>query len=449
MGRGAGAGGWLWALVLVASIHLLTTPGTWFVTDQAEYLFAANRLVTRRTLDLSEPGETRVGSLPWLEGRPGQPIRSRLLPGTAVALVPLVLLDRLLGCADPLGCGALVNLEGHVFVLSGLGLLGWAVRRSGGSTRAAAMAVALTGMAWPVWLVSGRGGPEPILVFLLSAFLLAGTVDGTSPGPSRREAVLLKCCVCGLLPWVHPTGSVLDLALVGAALLDALATWRQGASGREALRPAWHLAWASAAGILSVVWLWNHLYHGNWWAGGYGQFEPGKYLGALPPLVGLSIHARDLLLQAPVLALLVILGVRAAGRPWPQGFAAPALLTAGLLILFSTFYTPEPARRFAVVFPAWGLLAGRTWDRSGWDGFSAQGALAVAGLVGFQWFMTVEGRYYQGPGGLFYPNVLWVKLAIEGSPGWKSGGCAGLLLGTAVLASAKVGRLLGEPRSSC
>src|SRR6185436_1736568 len=125
---GASRGPWLWALALVASLHLLTTAGAWYVTDHAEYLFVARRLLEHGTFDLASPGVRRVEMLPWLVQGRGDTLRTRLLPGTPLTLVPLLAADRALGLEDPRQFGRLVHLQGHLFVLAGLFLVGRAIR---------------------------------------------------------------------------------------------------------------------------------------------------------------------------------------------------------------------------------------------------------------------------------------------------------------------------------
>src|SRR5262245_18340695 len=96
----ASGGPWLWALLHVASLHLLTTAGGWYVTDHAEYLFVARRLLDHGSLDLAVPGAGRVASLPRVVTGPGGTLRSRLLPATPLTLVPLLAADRALGFQD-------------------------------------------------------------------------------------------------------------------------------------------------------------------------------------------------------------------------------------------------------------------------------------------------------------------------------------------------------------
>lgn len=398
-----------WALALVAAIHLLTTPGTWLVTDQAEALFTARRLITDHTLDLAPAGDPRQPALPWLQAEPGKPLRTRLLPGTAVALVPLLLLDRLLGWEDARDYGRLVHLQGHVFVLAGLALLALAVWHLWGSPAATVAAVVLTGTAWPVWQVSKRGGAAAILFFLMCLFVAAGAVA------RGRAADALRALSCALLPWVNPAGAVISAALVAATWLQG----RLGTSERPRLLP---LAAACVAGNVSVVLLWNLLYHGHWWLGGYGgaHLAHETWFGAVSFFEGLGLHLREFLRMAPGLLLPALWFAARGGAEVRRQLVLPGLLTVALLVLFATFYAPEPARRLSVLCPLWAMVVGAGWSRSGWRYPWPLALLAAAGLASFAWFMAEEGRYYQGPDGLFYPSVLWVKLALEHAPAWQT-----------------------------
>jgi hypothetical protein len=424
---------WTWALLLVGCIHVLSTPGTWQVTDHAESLYTARRLLDHGTLTLADAGTQRIEALPWAAGRPGEPIRSRLSPLPAVALVPFLWADRQLGWEDPVDYGRLVHVHGHVFVLAGLALLGSTLLRSGASAGAAAVAVAAVGLSWPVWQVSRRGGPESLLFVFVSLFVAA-----EFEAPTRRTR-LLQALVCLFVPWAHATGALLSVALAagafceplrGRGLLGALSQVRLPAAG----------ALAGGSGLL----VWNHLYHGSWWAGGYAAYAPESYFAAVNPLAGLWVHVFGIAVQAPAPILLAWAGARASGGWRTAGLALPLALSAVLVMLFATFYAPEPARRLAAIWPAWGLVVGGTWDRLRWRTPAPQIVLAAAGVLGFYWFMAYEGRYYPGPGGLFYPSVRWLKLAIDGEPVWRTAAPAGLLFGLACLAAARTWRLLRE-----
>lgn len=431
---------WRWALLLVASVHLLTTAGAWYVTDHAEYLFVARRLLDHGTFDLAEPGVRRLEMLPWLVPGHGDTLRTRLLPATPLALVPLLAADRALGLEDPRQFGRLVHLQGHLFVLVGLFLLGRAVRLSGGSDAAAAGAVLLAGVTWPVWLIARRVGPEPILFFLVCLFLAAGAWVDTG---RRRAAVLTQAAVCACLPWVNPAGPVVGLALLAANLVDVRLDRRDTGVPRDRF-PAWAPVAGLILGVSSVILAWNWLYHGDWWWGGYAPYATIPYFGVKEPSAGVARHLSAVLSEGPALLLLAVLGVRSAVKPRRTGLTKASLLTGTLLVLFATFYQPEPTRRLAVIWPCWALIVGRTWDRLRLRGPAAQALIAAAFLVGFYWLIRNEGRHHLGPGGLYYPNIVWVKLLVTGAPAWGlvPAGVLSLLL---IASAAKTARLLRVP----
>jgi hypothetical protein len=431
---GGGGSRWRWSLVLVASLHLLTTAGVWTNTDKAEDLLTARRLLDRGTFTLAEPGVTRVPEALWLWAPPGETLKPRLFPLSALTLVPLLFLDRVLGLETPRQYGRLVHLQGHIFVLGALALLGMAVRRWGGSPRAAAATVVLVGTLWPVWAISRRGCAEPIMAFLIALYLL-GTA--AYPGPSSRRADLARALACFLLAWTNPTGPFLAGALIGA---DVLVRFLQASERAKHLLPP---VLATIAGNLSVLVLWNLLFHGSLW-GGYARYDMVRF-GVRSPLEGIVIYVGQSLPQVFVLIGVVAAGLVACRGRWASLLAHPVALLGVVLAVFSTHYVPEPVRRLSVVWPAWGLAAGRTWDPLSWRRPWPQTLLAVGALVGFYWFMVHDGRHYQGPGGLFYPGVLWVELAVAGRPLWVWALPVAVLLGVLVVSASKVWRLLDEP----
>jgi hypothetical protein len=87
--------------------------------------------------------------------------------------------------------------------------------------------------------------------------------------------------------------------------------------------------------------------------------------------------------------------------------------------MFASFHQPEPTRRLAAVWPAFGAVAGLTWDRVRLPAATPQALVAATGLLGFYWLMRQEGRHFPGPGGLFYPNVVWVERILSGAPAWQ------------------------------
>jgi hypothetical protein len=431
---------WHWALVLVASVHLLTTAGAWSLTDHVEYAFVARRLLEHGGFDLAEPGVGRLDALPWLAAPDEGPLRTRLLPATALTLFPLIALDRWLGIDVPRQYGRLIHLQGHLFVLAGLACLGAVLRRSGASHGAAAGAIVLTGLVWPVWLIARRLGPEPILFFLVCLFLDA------RPWPASGRASLrpAQLGACTLLPWVSPTGPVLGIGLAGAGLLQA---WLEDprdpdARIRRVLGAAWNIV-GLALGVGSVMLVWNTLYHGDWWLGGYAPYYAMLApFGAQHGLGGLLQHLRALVFEGAPLILAALLGVRASPGRRASLLALPVTLTLGLTLMFAAFHQPEPARRLAAVWPAFGAVAGLTWDRLRLPPSLARALIVASGLLGFYWLMQYEGRRLPGPGGLFYPNVLWVERWLSGAPAWQWGPVLAIVAACGVAAAAMTARLL-------
>jgi hypothetical protein len=396
--------GWLPALGLVACLHLLTAAGTWVVTDQAEALFTARRLVTHGTLDLAEDGARPLPELPWVRGVPGRPLRSRLLPLHALSLVPLVWLDRLLGLPDPVRNGGLVHLQGLLYVLATLALLAFAVRRSTGSDAAATLAVVLTGLCWPVWMVSHDGGAEPVLMLLVMIVVGLGPDGADLPGSAPAAARLVACL---LLPWTNPVGG----ALAGALALAAWTTGRESRAGAVAVTAG------ALLGILSAAGLWNLWRNGSLLVGGYQPWAGSRgFFLARNPLLGVADHVGAALRQAPLLFLGLPLVAWMRGRGTARDLVTPGLLFAAVVALFATFYHPEPARRLAPVWPVFGLALGRGVASLRLPRPLPQAAIGLALLTGCFWFVASFGRYYPGPAGLFYPGVLWVKLAL--ARGW-------------------------------
>jgi hypothetical protein len=206
--RPAGPHAWRWAALLIVSIQLLTLAGTWYIVDHHEVLYMARRLLHQGTFTLWRPGEPPA---PFNRWDPDGPTRSRFLPTTSLTVVPLLALDEALGWDDPRHFGRLVHLQGELFVLATLLLLAAALRRDGASPRAVALAVVVTGLSGPLWLISRRAGPEPILALLVCAFVAAGTRRGAEAGGGRG----VQAAVCAALPWVHATGPVMSAGRSG------------------------------------------------------------------------------------------------------------------------------------------------------------------------------------------------------------------------------------------
>jgi hypothetical protein len=402
---------WRWSLLLVAAVYLLTLPGTWGVTDQAEMLYNARRLLDRGTLRLSDPGVARVAELPWLKGDPGTGLRSRFLPLTMLTLVPLVALDAAIGAGEPLRHGALAHLQGVLLTLVALGLLGWSVRRLGASPPATAAAVLFTGLCWPVWRAGLRGGAEPVMLLLVTVYLAGVASERGVPSRARR-GWWLRALACLLLPWANPEGTILAGAIVAAAALEWIAT-REGTAGSTWGPPLI----GCLIGNLGVMGLWNHGFHGDLWRGGYGAYNVIRF-AEMPLARGLGLYVGGALAQVAPLMLAASLAAFRARRT--RLLVLPVALAVTVIAVFATHYLPEPTRRLAPVWPAWAFVVAVAWDDA--RGRPVWPWLLVIGqaLLGFQGFMQDHGRYYQAPDGLFYPWVLWVRLALAGRPWWQT-----------------------------
>jgi hypothetical protein len=113
-----------------------------------------------------------------------------------------------------------------------------------------------------------------------------------------------------------------------------------------------------------------------------------------------------------------------------------------MLVVFAAFPQPEPTRRLAAAWPAWGYCVGRTMRNLTAGPTARQAVIALAAVIGFHGFWTTEGRYFAGPGGLFYPSVLWVRLWIESAPAWQFLAPVAALLAIMALAASHASRLI-------
>jgi hypothetical protein len=427
---------WVLALVVVGSVHLLTTSGNWAILDHGEILYTARHVLHHGTFDLAPAGVPRLKFMPTVAARPGYPVRSRFLPIPTLTLVPLLFIDQRLGWADERAFGHVVHLQGHAFVLAALALLGVAVRRSGGTDSAAAAAVLLGGLAWPVWLVSRRIGPEPVMIFLVCAYLLGEAT------PSARGSRILRAVVCLLLPWTHATGPQISVALLLASALR-LATRRAPVPGRwRELAP---MAVATLIGTATMVYFWNYRLFGNWLRGGYAITDPAQSFGVHAILPGILEHVMALALLMPVTLPLAFVGLWRAGRGAAEAFWPTAVsVTAVLILIFATFYSPEPPRRLAAACPAWAGVVGATWERLRLRTPLGQAAIALQGISGFAWFIQADGGWGgRGPGGLNLPQyVLWADLLRAGRPWWTVAIPLVALLAVLIVSSGKVWALL-------
>jgi hypothetical protein len=423
--------GWLAALALVACLHLLTTPGTWLVSDHAEMLHMSRRLTGAGTFTLGAAGEP-LPHMPWVRPSLDRPTRSRLLPGTAVVFAPIVFLEGRLGWDDPADFGPLTRLGNHGLVWGALALLAATVRRHGASPRAAAVMVVLLGTCWPVWQISRHAGAEPVLAALLAVFLWADATD---------RPWLLAASVASL-PWVHPTGSLLALSL--SAFAADGAAWSAGDSGRwPALRRALALGLVSATSAAAVLLLWNLGEHGRL-LGGYGA----RGFFVIPPMTSAVFFLRESLLLVPLLLLLAVAGAAASGRGLLRPLKLPLAALALHLLLFAVFSTTsgqEPARRLATVWLLWGVALGRTFDALRLSAGATRGLLLMSALLGFYWFELREWNYYPAADGGYYPLVAWVTLAFEGRPAWQYLLPVSLLLAAAALAAWRLSRQVSSP----
>lgn len=392
----------------------------------------ARRLATAGTLTLAPAGEP-LPELPWVHPQPEVPSRSRLFPGTAVVFAPIVLLDRLFGWDDPVLFGPLTRLGNHALVLGALALLGLAVRRRGGSATAAAVSVVLVGSAWPTWQISRHAGAEPLLAFLVAAFLWADASD-------RRW---LRAAACAGLPWVHPTGCLLAPALALEAGDGAV--WSRDPARRVARGEALRLLLLAGSSVLAVMLVWNLLYHGQLWAGGYAG---SRGFFAKPPGWIVRYFVGESLLLAPLLIALSLIGAAGAGLRGAGLLRLPLLvlgLHLALFMVFSTAEGQEPARRLASVWFVWGWALGRGWDRLQLSRAATLGLLLWSILLGFYWFEMREWNYYPAGPGLYYPLVLWVTLARTGEPAWLYAVPVATLTLVAGWAAWRLARLIGPP----
>lgn len=384
---------WRWALVFVAAIHLLTTAGAWWITDHGEILAVADRFLTTGRLDLRDLGPGWEDWSRIVAHRPSA--ETRFLPLSILPLVPFLALDRLLSGGDP-GAWHAVHLEGHVFVLAGLWMAGRFIARTRGDA-AAALAVFLLGLNWPVWMIARRLGPEPILFALLAAFAASG------------KRTRFWCLV--LLPWVHASGPLLGLgAWAWASRLEPAP--RARAAGRAAL------GWV--CGVLSVALLWNLPVHGSPFMGGYARYTSDAFFALSNPLVGtLSFLGAMGIWTLP----LWYLAVR-AGR---ETLMETVALWAPPVLFFGLFSQPEPLRRLAPLLGAWVIAVFVRMPAITGRRIHALCALTLAsGVIGLtRDFVDVVPT----PLGPFSgPRLLWLHLAfVEHRPGLSGALVAGLL----------------------
>ena len=312
---------WPWALVCVIGVHLLTTAGTWWITDHGEILVVADRFLTSGRLDLRD---LRPAFADWtrITATRSNP-ETRFLPGSVLSLVPFLAIDRLLGWTEPKQF-RFVHLQGHFFVGASLLLAGLAVFRSTRSQPLAALAVFLAGLSWPVWMIARRLGPEPVLLFLVTLFITGG--------------VRIRSLCLFALPWVHASGLILGVGLVSLFAFE------------EAKASAWVIPLlALAGGVASVARLWNLPVHGNLIYGGYGAFAGDRFFQLRNPIAGITLQFLTIVVST---LSLWIFGVSRSRL----GLGRCLVVALPALLFFGTFSNTEVARRFAPFVAGWVIL---------------------------------------------------------------------------------------------
>ncbi len=389
---------WVWPVLLVTALHLLTTSGAWWITDHGEILAAADHLLTTGRLDLNELGPQWADWTRIVEARHNA--ATRFPPLSILLLTPFLVLDRIFGWRDPASF-RFVHLQGHFFVCVGLVLAGRGMARLTGSAPMTALSILLLGLNWPVWMIARRLGPEPVLFAILAGFATGGRW--------RRFSCQM------LLPWVHASGPLLGL---GALL--ALAVEQRSVTSR-AVRSA-GLGWV--LGLMSIAFLWNLPVHGHLLLGGYQDYAGDPFFALRNPLVG------ALAVLVPMVAWtlpLWYLAVR-AGR---QGMLDTLALWLPAVAFLAVFSNPEPERRLAPLLAAWtiGVMTRAAPIRA--DRAIALAALSLAsGVIGLSSdFVDTVAT----PLGVFSgPLLMFVRLAfVQSQPGLAAAWV--LLLGSAII----------------
>ncbi|MEO8360454.1 MAG: hypothetical protein ABI672_10525 [Vicinamibacteria bacterium] len=301
---------WLWPVVLVTALQLLTTAGTWWITDHGEILAVADHFLASGELNLADlgPGWEGWARIAAIRGS----TETRFLPLSILPLVPFLILDHLF--RFPPSAFRFVHLEGHVFVTLGLILSGRGLVKRGATPAVVALCIILLGLNWPVWMVARRLGPEPILFFLMTLFATGG-----------RHAKLVALV---LLPWVHASGSLLALGAFGWSCLEVRSL------------PSLPMKTALASlvgGFASVLILWN-LPHGDAVLGSYGRYASDPFFVPQNPLLG------SVKLAVPVVLWTLPLWLGALDRE-RRGRLSLLALWFPVVIFFGTFSTQEPERR--------------------------------------------------------------------------------------------------------
>lgn len=391
---------WKWALLLVIALHLLSTSGTWWITDHGEILAVAHQFVSGEGLDLENLGPAWQSWAKTVEIR--ESAATRFLPLSILALVPFLLIDHAFGWRDPQQLH-FVHLQGHFFTGLSLFLAGRFVARAAASS-SASLCVLLAGLSWPVWMISRRLGPEPVLLLLVTALL--------TEGPRVRFVCLV------LLPWVHASAPLLSL---GAILCLAI---NQG-TGRT-LRQA---ALPFLLGSLSVAFLWNLPVHGHAVLGGYDAFRGDRFFTLRNPLVGtITLVGQVLAFTLP----LVYLTWR-GGRLVAMNAAALALPAA---LFFGAFSSAEPERRMAPLVAAWAVVStSRMLPLMPLTAFALALASLASGIFGLSSDFVASVRT---PLGLFSgPHLLFLRLAFEEGRELFAGAAVASLIAAAAFAASR------------
>ncbi len=406
---------WLWPVLLVGSLLLATLPGVWILTDQAYAFAAARRLAEAGSFVLAGPGQGSAPDLSWIAPGPQGEVRTQIYPLVPVLLAPLAWLDSRLGLWGAGLSGTFVHVLNPGLIVLAVLMAGRRLWRETGRYDATVFVVLATGVLWPTHQVARRGMAEPLLILLLTMYVCAL--------PDRSSRV--RGLALALLPWAHPTGLVLGAALGGLAVL------RQG-------RAAWREAVAGASSTLLLLGLWNYGFHGHWLKGGYASLEPsGGAFGVHSLWSGLVFQLAEVLENPMPLAATLVVLASAYGRWQRLRDLAPGYLALfTLLLLFSTHYfhvAGEPTRHLAVVWPMVHIGLARAWPAQPWARRLLWGLLIAQAVLSIHWFVALDGRYWEGPGGFFYPGVLWVKLAIDGRLGLAALGLLPVLLALVAL----------------
>lgn len=385
---------WRWSVVAVLALHLLSTAGTWWITDHGEILAVASNFLSSARFDLRnlDPAWSEFSTIAGARTSPD----TRFLPLSILSLAPFLGIDHALGWRSPSDL-RFVHLQGHFFVGLALLMAGRFIFRATRSGSTAAICVLLAGLNWPVWMIARRIGPEPVLLALMTALVTLG--------PKARFASLF------LLPWVHASAPLLGL---GACL------WLAVENGSWHNRPVRLAGLGLLLGSLSVILLWNLPIHGDAFLGGYEKHRADPFFTLRNPLIGTATLVAQVLVFTLPLAYLTWRGGRAA-RWNVVALALPA--TA----FFGAFSSPEPERRLAPLLVGWAVFVTARMPPA-----TPRLALLLtlvslgSGVVGLARDFVA---FIETPLGTFSgPHLLILRLAFEEGHPLPAGIAAGLLL---------------------